>query len=173
MTALSEALGCDVTELIYGAKPTPYRRYAKKYILWTAVLGVLVLAFLGCEIWLLPYLNEQVKANFDIFPRMYYVLLGRPVDFAAGGALLIAVLSLWADLRLPKKVSILLIIAGLLCLTPLLFVGLSLFVGTAFPDGWGMAWPALRHLVTGPGFTLTFAVLPFLGATALFLGFEK
>ena len=47
LTALSEALGCDVTELIYGAKPVPYRRYEKKYIVWTAVLGCWCWRFWG------------------------------------------------------------------------------------------------------------------------------
>ena len=171
LTALSEALGCDVTELIYGAKPTPYRRYAKKYIVWTAVLGVLALAFLGCEIWLLPRLNELAQATFNVFPRMRYMLLARPVGAAAFGALAVAALSLWADLRLPKKARIVLIVVGFLCFVPLTLTVFYLFVsGTPH---WQELFRAVRPLFTDRGITLSTIVLMFFGAAALFLGFEK
>ena len=170
LTALSEALGCDVTELIYGAKPAPYRRYAKKYIVWTAVLGVLVLVFLGCEIWLLPRLNELAQAIFDVFPRVRYVLLGRPIGAAAFGALLVAALSLWADLRLPKKVRITLVVMGVACFVPL---ALSLFFFFAGSTDHEMLFRAIRPLFTNKGVTVSTLVLPFLGAAAVFLGFEK
>ena len=172
LTALSEALGCDVTELIYGAKPVPYRRYEKKYIVWTAVLGVLVLAFLGCEIWLLPYLNELASATFDIFPRTSYVLLGRPVGAAAFGALLVAALSLWADLRLPKNGRVILIVAGALCFLPLALMVFYYFLGDMPP--WLLPlFRAIRPLFTAEGISWCSRILPFFGAAALFLGFEK
>ena len=172
LTALSEALGCDVTELIYGAKPVPYRRYEKKYIVWTAVLGVLVLAFLGCELWLLPYLNEQASATFNMMPRVRYVLLGRPVGTAALGALLVAALSLWADLRLPKKGRVILIVAGALCFVPLAVTVFYYFLGDMPP--WLLPlFRAIRPLFTAEGISWCSRILPFFGAAALFLGFEK
>lgn len=171
LTVLSEALGCDVTELIYGAKPVPYRRYGKKYIVWTAVLGVLVLAFLGCEIWLLPRLNELAQVTFDIFPRTRYVLLARPVGAAAFGALLVAALSLWSDLRLPKKARVALIVVGFLCFVPLALV-LFFFFTNGTPH-WQELFRAVRPLFTDSGVTLSTIVLTFFGAAALFLGFEK
>ena len=172
LTALSEALGCDVTELIYGAKPVPYRRYGKKYIVWTAVLGVLVLAFLGCEIWLLPYLNELASTTFDIMPRGRYVLLDRPVGAAALGALLVAALSLWADLRLPKKGRVILIVAGVLCFLPLAVTVFYFFLGDMPP--WLLPlFRAIRPLFTARGLSWCSLILPFFGAAALFFGFEK
>lgn len=171
LTALSVVLGCDMTELIYGAKPVPYRRYRKKYIVWTAVLGALVLAFLGCEIWLLPRLNELAQATFDIFPRTRYVLLARPVGAAAFGALLVAALSLWADLRLPKRGQTILIMVGFLC-----FVPLALTVFFFFTNGaphWQKLFHTIRSLFTSRGITLSTIVLMFFGGAALFLGFEK
>ena len=172
LTALSEALGCDVTELIYGAKPVPYRRYEKKYIVWTAVLGALVLAFLGCEIWLVPYLNELASATFDMMPRVRYVLLGRPVGTAALGALLVAALSLWADLRLPKKGRVILIGAGFLCFLPLAVTVFYYFLGDMPP--WLLPlFRAIRPLFTAGGVSWCSRILPFFGAAALFLGFEK
>lgn len=172
LTALSEALECEVTELIYGAKPAPYRRYAKKYIVWTAVLGALVLAFLACEIWLLPYLNEQAQATFNIVPRTRYVLLGRPAGTAAFGALVIAALSLWADLRLPRKGRIVLLVAGALCFVPLALTVLYYFLGN-MPHWLLPLFRAIRPLFTAGGIACCTRILPFLGAAALFLGFEK
>lgn len=171
LTALSEALGCDVTELIYGAKPVPYRRYAKKYIVWTAVLGVLALAFLGCEIWLLPRLNELAQGTFNIMPRVRYVLLARPVGTAALGALAVAALSLWADLRLPRKGRTILIVIGFLCFVPLALTVFYYFVsGTPH---WLELFRAVRPLFTSRGVALSTVVLMFFGGAAVFLGFEK
>lgn len=171
LTALSEALGCDVTEIIYGAKPAPYRRYAKRYIVWTAVLGALVLAFLGCEIWLLPRLNELAQATFNIMPRMRYLLLCRPVGAAAFGALAVAAMSLWADLRLPKRARTVLIVVGVLCFVPL---GLTLlFYFTEGTPHWQGLFRAVRPLFTDRGVLLSTVVLTFFGGAALFLGFEK
>ena len=176
LTALSEALGCHVTELIYGAKPVPYRRYAKKYVLWTAVLGALVLAFIGCEIWLVPYLNEQMQATFDLFPRMYYLALVRPTGSAAAGALIISALSLWANLQLPRGVRITLLAFGGLCFVPWLFHFALLLLSVcaeSTPAWWSSVYPVFRFFMTSSGARLATSVLPFFGATALFLGAEK
>ena len=176
LTALSEALHCDVTELIYGAKPTPYCRFSKKYIVWTAVLGAVVLAFIGCEIWLVPYLNEQVQASFDLLPKMHYLILVRPVGSAAAGALVIAALSLWAELRLPRGVRIVLLTFGILCfvlwLFHFLFLLFSIYAEST-PAWWPSVYPLFRFFLTDSGTRLTTSVLPIFGAAALFLGSRK
>ncbi len=120
LTALSEALGCDITELIYGAKPAPYRRFSKRYIIWTVILGILSIGLIVGELKLLPYLvYMKGKTYLPQYTLFYYVVV-RPVGVAAVGALVISVLSLWADLRLPKRVRIVLIAVGILCFLPFL-----------------------------------------------------
>ena len=176
LTALSEALGCDITELIYGAKPAPYRRYARRYIVWTAVLGALVLIFLGCEIWLVPYLNAQTQVTFDLLRPLYYRIFARPIGYAAMGSLLIAALSLWADLRLPKIPRVVCTATGfLVVLLWLLFLFIffvSICADTA-PPWWPFFSPIFRFFMTNPGTRLITCLFPFLGGVALFLGAEK
>lgn len=172
LTALSEALCCDITELIYGAKPTPYRRYARRYIVWTAILGAVTLAFIACEVWLLPHLQELASATFNIMPRIRYTLLGRPVGAAAVGALLMAALSLWADLRLPKKGRIVLVAVGVLCFVPLALT-IFLYFANGTPQWLLPLFRAIRPLFTAGGISWCTRILPFLGGAALFLGFEK
>lgn len=171
LTALSAALQCDVTELIYGAKPVPYRRYDKCYIVASAVLGAVVLLFFACELWLVPYLNERVKESFDMMPRIYYLLFARPLGFAALGALFLSALSLLVDLRLPRRLRIVLLSVGILCFVPVLLMIFSLLVNEALPQWWSGLWHMLRHLLANH--TFTFSVLPFLGAMGLFLGISR
>lgn len=172
LTALSAALNCDITELIYGAKPSPYRRYARRYIVWTAVLGAVALVFLCCEIWLVPRIREHVMATFDMFASIRYTMTVRPLGATAIGALLMAALSLWADLRLPKKGRITLIVVGALCFVPLALTIFFYFVNGT-PQWMLPLFRAIRPLFTSRGITLSTLVLPFLGGVGLFLGFEK
>lgn len=120
LTALSESLECEVTELIYGAKKEPYRRFSKRYILWTVILAVLSIGLIVGELKLLPYLVYlKGKTYLPQYVLFYYVVV-RPIGVAAVGALVISALSLWADLRLPKRVRIVLIVVGVLCFLPFL-----------------------------------------------------
>ena len=99
------------------------------------------------------------------------MLLGRPVGAAALGALLVAALSLWADLRLPKKGRVILIVAAALCFVPLAVTVFFFFLGDTPP--WLLPlFRAIRPLFTARGLSWCSLILPFFGA-ALFLGFEK
>lgn len=120
LTALSEAIGCEVTELIYGAKREPYRRYAPKYIVWTVVLVIMTILLIVGELKLLPYLYYMKGKTYLPQYTLFYYVVVRPIGVAAVGALVIAVLSLWVDLRLPKRVRIALLVVGVLCFLPFL-----------------------------------------------------
>ena len=92
------------------------------------------------------------------------------------GGLLIAALSLWADLRLPKIPRVVCTATGfLVVLLWLLFLFIffvSICADTA-PPWWPFFSPIFRFFMTNPGTRLITCLFPFLGGAALFLGAER
>lgn len=102
LTALAEALGTDVNELIYGPRPDPesYARYQKKHVICAAVCTVLALAWLLMEIELVPYLKRLQSTTIETRPLWSCMLFVQPPALFAAGSLLPALASLWVDIRL-------------------------------------------------------------------------
>lgn len=172
LTALSKALECEVTELIYGAKPAPYRRYATKYIVWTVVLGILAILLVVGELKLLPYLHYLKGKTFLPQYTLFYYVVVRPIGVAAIGALVIAALSLWADLRLPKRVRIALLVVGVLCFLPFLPM-IDMWLTQAVFSRTEELHQISSWLLRGQLLQVISVVLPFLGGLSLFWGANK
>ncbi len=172
LTALSEALECEVTELIYGAKPAPYRRYATKYIVWTVVLGILAILLVVGELKLLPYLHYLKGQTYLPQYTFFYYVVVRPIGVAAIGALVIAALSLWADLRLPKRVRIALLVVGVLSFLPFPPMIDAWFTQIIFSAS-GRAYQFSLWLLRDQRLQLFSVVLPFLGGLSLFWSRNK
>ena len=77
LTALAEALHADVRELIYGPGriERPYARFQRRYIICTAICALILLAWLVMEWTLEPYLTRLQMEAFDVYPRLFYILL--------------------------------------------------------------------------------------------------
>lgn len=101
LTALAEALGADVRELIYGpgAVRESYIRFRRRYVVCTVLCAVLVITWLVMEVTLEPYLARLRMETFTILPGLVYMLVVPPLGFLAAGCLIPAFASLWADIR--------------------------------------------------------------------------
>lgn len=101
LTALAEALGTDVRELIYGpgAVRESYVRFRRRYVVCTVLCAVLVITWLVMEVTLEPYLTRLRMETFTILPGLVYMLVVPPLGFLAAGCLIPAFASLWADIR--------------------------------------------------------------------------
>lgn len=127
LTALAEALGTDVNELIYGPRPDGegYVRYQKKYIAWTAACAAVSLtgrALLGT---LDPWLQMYQRARYAA------VLCGLTLQmlvFLAVGAILPAAASIWKDIRIQSRVCRRSFLAAGVALITLLLVVEGLFL---------------------------------------------
>lgn len=101
LTALAEALGTDIRELIYGpgAVEEGYARFQRRYVACTVLCAVVVLAWLVMEVTLEPYLYRLRMETFTILPGLVYLLVVPPLGVLAAGCLIPAFASLWADIR--------------------------------------------------------------------------
>ena len=101
LTAMAEALGADVRELIYGpgAVEEGYARFQRRYVVCTVLCAVVVLAWLVMEVTLEPYLYRLRMETFTVLPGLVYLLVVPPLGVLAAGCLIPAFASLWADIR--------------------------------------------------------------------------
>ena len=97
LTTLAEALNADVRELIYGPGriERPYARFQLRYIICTVICALILLAWLVMEWTLEPYLTRLQMEAFDVYPRLFYILLVPPLACAAAGVLIPSAISLW------------------------------------------------------------------------------
>ena len=81
LTTLAEALNADVRELIYGPGriERPYARFQLRYIICTVICALILLAWLVMEWTLEPYLTRLQMEAFDVYPRLFYILLVPPL----------------------------------------------------------------------------------------------
>lgn len=177
LTALAEALGTDVNELIYGPRPDGerYARYQKKYVICAAVCAVLALAWLLMEIELVPYLKRLQSTTFEARPLWAYMLFVQPLALFAAGSLLPALASLWVDIRLRGACfRRCFLAAGLALITLLLLVEVIFLVplmGGAVPEF------VVRQYMRFMGFVAYTVenqkMLAFFGGLCLFLGLNR
>ena len=163
LTALAEALHADVRELIYG----PGR-------IGTAICALILLAWLVMEWTLEPYLTRLQMEAFDVYPRLFYILLVPPLACAAAGVLIPSAISLWGDIRLRSQMlRLCLLVLGLLALIPhLLFVTAYM---NLWPDFMVNCLPLRIWLATisSTGNELMRYSPMFLSGCLLFLGLNK
>ena len=95
LTTLAEALNADVRELIYGPGriERPYARFQLRYIICTVICALILLAWLVMEWTLEPYLTRLQMEAFDVYPRLFYILLVPPLACAAAGVLIPSAIS--------------------------------------------------------------------------------
>lgn len=118
-TALAEALGADVRELIYGpgAVRAGYARFQRRYVVGTVLCAVVVIAWLVMEGTLEPYLDRLRMETFTVLPGLIYLLTVPPLGFLAAGCLIPAFASLWVDIRVRSvRARRVLLVVGLLAL---------------------------------------------------------
>lgn len=162
LTALAEALGADVRELIYGpgAVGEGYARFQRRYVVCTVLCAAVVLACLVMELTLKPYLWEQYYYGGNIF-RLYlvYLLVVPPLGYGAAGCLIPSFASLWADLRVRSiRARQVLLVVGALALAYYLLWMTGIL--NLWPDAFSQCYP-LR---------LWFATLSTVGNELLRLG---
>ena len=119
LTALAEALGADVRELIYGPERVerPYTRFQRRYIICAAVCALVFLAWIALELTLSPYLAELLRKRYILWPSYVYGVTGALFVYSAAGMFLLSSISLWGDIRLrPKWLRRTLAVLGLLFL---------------------------------------------------------
>lgn len=126
LAALAAALEVDVRALIYGPEAVEggYLRFQRRYVVCAAVFAAMTLALLVMEMTLKPYLHQLKGQTFILWPSLTYIMAVVPLGYAAAGALVPALLSLWADIRVQSvRARRVLLAVGLLALgTYLLWV---------------------------------------------------
>lgn len=131
LTALAEALEVDVRALIYGPEVVAeggYPRFQRRYVACTAVFAAVTLALLVMEMTLKPYLHQLKGQTFILWPSLTYIMAVVPLGYAAVGALVPSLLSLWADIRVRSaRVRWVLLVVGLLALGTYLLWVVSFF----------------------------------------------
>lgn len=161
LTALAEALGADVRELIYGpgAVEEGYARFQRRYVVCTVLCAVVVIAWLVMELTLEPYFYRLRMETFTVLPGLVYLLVVPPLGVLAVGCLIPAFASLWADIRVRSiRARRILLVLGLLALCYYL-LWMTGFLNL-WPDAFGQCYP-LR---------LWFATLSTVGNELLRLG---
>lgn len=173
MTALADYFDIDVSELINGPKAPGYQTRQKRYVIWCVILGLIVLAGLAVMIWIRPGLMMRFR-NFDTMPLMTYKMLFRPVCFAAAGALVPCLISLWknTEIRKPALRAAILII-GIILLVPPIMTGLQFALwdqtnGSSLNLLFPFIWRASER-----GLNIYYRALPFIAGVMLFLGINK
>ena len=119
LTALAEALGADVRELIYGpgAVREGYTRFQRRYVACTVLFAVVVVTWLVMELTLEPYLYRLRTETFTVLPGLVSLLVVPPLGFLAAGCLIPSFASLWADIRVRSvRVRRMVLVVGLLAL---------------------------------------------------------
>ena len=176
LTTLAEALNADVRELIYGPGriERPYARFQLRYIICTVICALILLAWLVMEWTLEPYLTRLQMEAFDVYPRLFYILLVPHLACAAAGVLIPSAISLWGDIRLRSQMlRRCLLVLGLLALIPhLLFVTAYM---NLWPDFMVNCLPLRIWLATisSTGNELMRYSPMFLSGCLLFLGLNK
>lgn len=94
---LADVLKVDVSELLYGTKPSGYPRYQKKYLIWFGVTGGIVVAFFIFRMFLFPMADAYTAQHFMVNYRYFslfrsaanWIFCGWAVR-ASGGVLICA-----------------------------------------------------------------------------------
>lgn len=119
LESISQALGVELMELIYGTKgPEGYQRFQRRFIWWTVVLGVLVLLAILDAWFLKPWIWEWQSINYRFGLKMVNEWLLLPIGCVAAGMLIPAVVSLFRSVQPGERVRKWLRIAAIVLLVP-------------------------------------------------------
>jgi transcriptional regulator with XRE-family HTH domain len=169
LTKLSSLLDVEVSELIGGSKKPVYQTMQKKYVIWSVVLAIVVLAGIVSGLRLYPVLYAYAKRYYTLLRVQIFLTSVVPVSFAAAGALVPCVLSLWRDTSIRKPWRYLLLALGVCVLVPSIGTALQLLIwgeGVTNDTVW---FPFVLWL----GREVYIMILPFLGGAFLFLGLNR
>lgn len=172
--AISEFLQVDMTSLVQGTRKESYRTMQKKYIVWSVILGLIVLGGIAAHLWLRPWIIDYSNRTYDQIPYYLYLTGVIPLWFASLGAFIPCILSLWLDLRIRKYWNIIPLILGITALIPAFTTALQFALwnpsksGTTVLNLW---FPFV--LMPQPHRPLWTVILPFLGGAGLFLGINS
>lgn len=168
LAAIGEALGSDVTGLIYGKKPPEavgWKRYQKKYAAAAVTLMALAAALALYGALRIPALKAQFQM-FYVIKKEYltYRIIGLPLEMAAFGALTLCLVSFWGDIRIKMRwVRI-----ALLCVSALAIAVPCSVVFLCVTGAWQHT--LYRSMYNIVGLYYPFFILPGMG---MFLGLNK
>ena len=170
LTALAEALGADVRELIYGPvmAPRPYARYQKKYVVCCGVCiaaALLTMAAWGAAE---PYLEQLAKKRYILWPTLAAGSAAALLAYGALGCLAPALVSLWADIRVTSRTA-----RRVLLAVSVLLLALYLFWSAAWMMGITPGSLPARLWYVLAGSALLRSGLIFLGTCGLFLAVNR
>jgi len=173
LLALTEALHCDVTELIYGVKRNGYRQYQRRWIVCSMTCGAILLALLVLWLTLVPALEARQNMTYGLAYSIYRLCVPQ-LGFFTGGILLCALASIWLPVRVDGKGRRWLLAAGiLLALPPLVLAVTAPFVQSAG----NILRPVIRlyypAVVQPLGRFLIQQLAPFAAAVCGFLGWRR
>lgn len=138
------------------------------------IAGLALLAGIVCHAVLQPYLLELKGQTYQSLPYMLYCFSVPPLTYLAAGVLLVSLIALIAEIRLPMPLRVVFLVLGTaFCLVPLLF---SLETAAMMTSGkfHQPIFTGLGYVMRSPEFlALFFRHLPFAAGVLLRLGFSK
>ena len=168
LAAIGEALGSDVTELIYGKKPPEvggWKRYQKKYVAAAVILMALAAALALYGALRIPALKAQISTYYILTTEfLSYRIIGVPLEMAAFGALTLCLVSFWGDIR----IKIRWVRIALLCVSALAIAVPCSVVFLCVTGAWQHT--LYRSMYNIVGLYYPFFILPGMG---MFLGLNK
>jgi|GEM_PF-1159090 Predicted transcriptional regulators len=186
LESISGALGIEMTELIYGTKgPENYPRFQRRYVIWTAVLGALVLLAVLDALFLKPWIKKGAGYSYRFELTMINEWILLPIGCIAAGMLIWAVISMWRSVKPAPQMRLWLRIAAFVLLIPAFCFAIDAIV-------WGIIYlktkdmaeisisvniPVIDRITfffrdnTGFGLRLACTYLPFLSGLCLYPAF--
>ena len=186
LESISRTLGAELTELIYGTRgPENYQRFQRRYVIWTSVLGALVLLAVLDALFLKPWIKKGAgySYRFELTVINEWILL--PIGYIAAGMLVWAVISMWRSVEPERRMRLWLRIAAFVLLIPAFCFAIDAIV-------WGIIYlktkdmaeisisvniPVIDRITTffrdntGFGLRLACTYLPFLSGLCLYPAF--
>ncbi len=151
-----------------------YRTMQKKYIVWSVILGLIVLGGVAAYLWLKPWIINYQSKTFDVVPQFLYLTGIVPLWHAAGGAFAPCLLSLWLDLRIKKHWNLIALNLGIAAMIPAFVTALQLLLWNPPKSGTSELTLWFPFLFWSTWFSQLFCIiLPFFGGGGLFLGINR
>ena len=127
LESISQALGVELTELLYGAKRTEdYPRFQKKAVVWAAAAGVMILLLLADLLIFRPWFRVYMSTHYTgINARIINDWIVLPILCLGAGIAVPAAASLWREMRAAGRLGIVFRIAAILLLIPAVMMFLN------------------------------------------------
>ena len=186
LESLSRTLGVELTELIYGTRGQEnYQRFQRRYVIWTSVLGALVLLAVLDALLLKPWIKKGAGYSYRFELTMINEWILLPIGCIAAGMLVWAVISMWRSVKPAPRMRLWLRIAAFVLLIPAFCFAIDAIV-------WGIIYLKTKDMAeisisvnipvidrftsffrdnTGFGFRLACTYLPFLSGLCLYPAF--